>query len=158
MIAREDYRGPLTKAAQAMFERADRRRGLDSGVCPAPPRRLRKGASSRSAAERALAEIGMSRSRLRQWEEFGVIELRRSRGRHRIVDGRLLDHLRLILALRSAGYSLRDIAHLSQDGPPTAETLRRRLAQLEAERGLAPPRRITASALLACREPLAAAA
>ncbi|WP_188916225.1 helix-turn-helix domain-containing protein [Caulobacter rhizosphaerae] len=141
-----------------MFERADRRMGLAGGVCASPPRRVRRGVLSHSAAERALAEIGLSRARLRQWEEFGVIELRRSPGRHRIVDGRVLDHLRLILALRTAGYSLRDITYLSLDGPPTVEILRRRVAQVEAERALTLPLRLGASALRPRRESLAAAA
>jgi DNA-binding transcriptional MerR regulator len=74
----------------------------------------------------------------------------------------VLEHLRLILALRAAGYSLGDIACLSLEGPPTIEILRRRLAQLDAERTALPhphPHpRSGALALLARQEPQAATA
>jgi hypothetical protein len=74
----------------------------------------------------------------------------------------VLEHLRLILALRAAGYSLGDIACLSLDGPPTIEILRRRLALLDAERTALPhphPHpRSGALALLARQEPQAATA
>jgi DNA-binding transcriptional MerR regulator len=131
MITREDYRGPLTKAAQAMFARADRQRGLASAALPARPKR--PGRPSASAAVRALAEVGMTRSRLRQWEDFGVIQLRRGIGRHRIVDARVIENLRLIFALRAKGFTLGEIAALSPEGAPTLETLRVHLARLQAE-------------------------
>lgn len=133
MIPREDYRGPLTKSAQAMFARAERRKGL-AGAPPPPTRRVggRKKAG-RSPAERALAEIGMTRARLRQWEDFGLITLDRAPGRHRVVDAQVIEHLRLICALRRCGLSLREIAWLSPEGPPTADRLRRELALFDPQ-------------------------
>ena len=144
MISREAYRGPLTKSALAMFERVDRRNGVThdppasvavSTPSPPPVRRPRgAGPARRSTPTRLLAEIGMSRSRLRQWDELGLIEMRRGPGGHRVVDARVIEHLRLICALRRLGLGLRQVGWLSPEGPPTLELLQRELAALLGER------------------------
>lgn len=133
MISRDAYRGPLTKSALAMFERADRRNGVSS-ILPPPfqkPRSVQ--AARRDAPQRSLIDIGVSRGRLRQWEDYGLISARRSPGGHRIVDARLIEHLRAICALRRLGLGLREIGWLSPEGPPSLELLRRTLSALGAE-------------------------
>lgn len=134
MISREAYRGPLTKSALAMFERADRRNGV-SHVSPPLLRPLPSAkAGRRSPSNLPLAEIGVSRGRLRQWEDFGLIALRRGPGGRRVIDERVVEHVRAICALRRVGLGLREISWLSPEGPPTLEVLQRELQALSTPR------------------------
>lgn len=124
MIAREAYVGPITKSAEAMFERAERR-----------ARRLRgESASHRSSARPSIwAEIrtlGLSRSVVRQWEEAGVVAFDRRKDQ-RVVDPAAVDRLRAVLQLRKSGWSLKQIAALSQLGAPDANALVKALGNHE---------------------------
>jgi DNA-binding transcriptional MerR regulator len=116
MIRREDYRGPLTKSAQAMFCRLERNTGARA-VKSQPP----------SPVRRLMNNLGLSMAVLRHWEDVGVIALGRRDGK-RVIG---LDHLECILLvrqLRRAGFSLRQIAWLCPEGPPSGPVMREALA------------------------------
>ncbi|MEH0194222.1 MerR family transcriptional regulator [Caulobacter sp. CCNWLY153] len=131
MISREAYRGPLTKSALAMFERADRRNGVSPATPGGRPSVSAK-TGRRAPSKRALAEIGVSRARLRQWEDFGLIALQRGPGGRRVIDERVVQQVSAICALRRAGFGVREISWLSAEGPPTLEVLQRALHTLGA--------------------------
>lgn len=123
MIARHDYAGPLTKSAEAMFARAERsaRRAGDKAtgqasrdVRPVSPIRL------------AVEGLGLTMTILRHWEDAGVIAFARSRGR-RVVDDAALERLRTVAQLRRAGFTIKEIAWISDTLPPSVPAMRRAL-------------------------------
>ncbi|WP_165189589.1 MerR family transcriptional regulator [Caulobacter soli] len=122
MIARGDYVGPLTKSAEAMFARAERRalRSAGEATTQAPPvRETRPASVLRDAVDR----LGLKITTLRQWEDAGLIAFERRNGR-RIVDAAALECLALVATLRRAGFSVREIAWLSDTLPPSAAVMR----------------------------------
>lgn len=117
MIAREDYVGPITKAAEAMFARAERKARQRSGQRRAIP----------SPIHDTLHALGLTITVLRHWEDAGLIAFERRAGR-RVVDDEGLERLRAVIQLRRAGFSVRQIAWLSPDGPPGLTQMREALA------------------------------
>ena len=150
MIARDDYAGPITKSAEAMFDRVERlaRRTAAKGAPkdvrpahkPAPPithPHLCPPSRPALALTLALDALGLSISTLRNWENAGIVALER-RGGRRVFDEAALAALRTITVLRHAGFSIKQIAWLSDTLPPGVETmlrgLRDRQDYLELER------------------------
>lgn len=128
MIARDDYVGPVTKSAQAMFARAERRAkgGLAETARPSASR-------PKSPIQQALDKLGLTLAMLRNWESVGIVEFRRARGR-RLVDDETLECLSAIIALRRAGFTIRQISWISDTLPPSASAMRQ---ALEARQGQA---------------------
>ena len=120
MIARDDYAGPITKSAQAMFDRFERmaqraaRQGAGGPLrTPRPPSPIRQ----------AVHGLGLTITAVRHWEDAGVIAFARVRGR-RVVDEAALECLRTVVELRRAGFSVKEIARISDTLPPTAQAMR----------------------------------
>lgn len=121
MIARSDYAGPITKAAEAMFARAERQARSKA------PRPARQGLrQSTSPARQALEKLGLTQTMLRNWESAGIVEFRRDGGR-RVFDEESLDCLAAIIALRRAGLTIRQISWISDTLPPSATAMRQAL-------------------------------
>jgi hypothetical protein len=125
MIAREDYVGPITKAAEAMFRRAERR-ALARAVSQAPTL-VRTKPPTDSPIDQVLHEAGLTSAALRHWEAAGVVVFNRRAGR-RLVSQEGLARLRSVIALRRAGFTVRQIAQLSPDGPPNLDRMNKALA------------------------------
>jgi len=149
MIPRNEYVGPLTKSAEAMFARAERsaRRAARTANAktlhsPRPPSPIRQ----------AVNALGLSMAILRHWEDAGVIGFERRQGR-RIVDDAALDCLRNVAALRRAGFAIKEIAWISDILPPPAAALRDALQAHLAQREAARARTI---ALVRLSSPVAA--
>lgn len=119
MIARSDYVGPITKSAEAMFDRAERRARRLS-CAPRP-----KSGSPRapSAIDEAADALGLTEATIRRWEDEGVVAFHRRNGR-RVIDHQALTCLRIVADLRRAGLSLREIGWSSLTSPPTEADLR----------------------------------
>ncbi|CAN5237778.1 hypothetical protein BH10PSE4_BH10PSE4_01750 [soil metagenome] len=148
MISRRDYAGPITKSAEAMFERAERQAGriaaqaaLKAALRAAPkaapkevrptrtfPRALALPAPPPTppSADLALEALGPSMSTLRNWEDAGIIAIERRSGR-RVVDEAALEAIQTITLLRRAGFSIKQIAWLSDTLPPSVEAMQRAL-------------------------------
>lgn len=125
MIAREDYVGPITKAAEAMFVRAERRaRGVAASGTGSFRRTTQPIAS---AIHQALLDAGLTMSTLRHWENAGVIDFPRQAGR-RQVDDDAVARLKAVIALRRVGFTVRQISWLSADGPPSLREMHDALA------------------------------
>ncbi len=123
MISRSDYVGPLTKSAQAMFDRAERHaRRIAARAAPKTARPSRQG----SPIEAVINALGLTITVLRHWEDVGLIAFERKNGR-RVIDEDGLERLRTVALLRRAGFSIKQIAWLSDTLPPSLETLRRAL-------------------------------
>lgn len=79
-----------------------------------------------------LAELaGVSQRTLRYYEDEGLISARRDVLNVRCYDGRARDRVLLVVRLRRAGLSLkniRDLLHLYDSGKPISEFVRRRVA------------------------------
>lgn len=135
MIAREDYVGPITKAAEAMFVRAERR--ARGPAAKADPPAKRKTASINSPIHQALLDAGLTIATLRHWEDAGVIAFARQAGR-RVVDDEAVARLNAVIQLRRAGFTVRQIAWLSPDAPPSLSQMRdaltARMTQVRAGR------------------------
>jgi DNA-binding transcriptional MerR regulator len=121
MIARSDYVGPITKSAEAMFARAERRAkvGLTETVRQPPSRQ-------KSLIQQALDKLGLTLATLRSWESAGIVEFRRASGR-RLVDDDTLECLAAVIALRRAGFTIRQISWISDTLPPSASAMRQAL-------------------------------
>lgn len=123
MIARSDYVGPLTKSAEAMFDRAERqvRRNVPKGTGD-------KSGSGRPAspAQLAVNELGLSRTVLRHWEDVGIVAFERSGGRL-VIDEAALECLRTVAQLRRAGFTIKEIIWISDTLPPSVSDMRRAL-------------------------------
>lgn len=117
MIARSDYVGPITKSAEAMFARAERLAAPKAAKSEHKRARRRK-----SAAQLALEALGVSAAVLRNWEGAGILELPRIGGR-RVVDKASIDCINLIMALRRAGFTIREIGWISDTLPPSATAM-----------------------------------
>ena len=144
MIARGDYAGPITKAAEAMFARAERRAraGSPKATGPSPLR-------PDSPVHQALDKLGLTLTMLRNWESAGIVEFRRVNGR-RLVDDDVLECLAAIISLRRAGFTIRQIGWISDTLPPSAAAMRRALQMRESQ--IADARKLTiARALVAGR-------
>jgi DNA-binding transcriptional MerR regulator len=132
MIARSDYVGPLTKSAEAMFARAERQAGPKVAK---PPRK--RASRAKSSAQLALETLGVSAAVLRNWEGAGILELPRVGGR-RVVDKASIDCINVIMALRRAGFTIREISWICDTLPPSAAAMNRalqaRLDQVQAAR------------------------
>ncbi len=124
MIVRDDYAGPITKSAEAMFARADRRarRSDPNRADVEKPREIRPASPIRCAVQ----ELGLTMATLRHWEDVGVIAFERARGR-RVVDEGALEGLRTVAQLRRAGFTIKEIAWLCDTLPPTVPAMRRAL-------------------------------
>ena len=124
MIARGDYAGPITKAAEAMFARAERhaRRSSPEGASAAPRRRARP----LSPLHLAVRRLGLSLTTVRHWEDAGVIGFERSAGR-RVIDEAALERLRTVAQLRRAGFTIKEIAWIADTLPPTVPQMRQAL-------------------------------
>jgi DNA-binding transcriptional MerR regulator len=121
MIARSDYVGPITKSAEAMFARAERL------AAPKTPKSERQRVRRRkSAAQQALEALGVSAAVLRNWEGAGILELPRIGGR-RVVDKASVDCVTAIMALRRAGFTIREIGWISDTLPPSAAAMNQAL-------------------------------
>ncbi len=131
MIARGDYVGPLTKSAEAMFARAERRARRAAGMDAATQASSGRDARPASVLRDAVDQLGLKISTLRQWEDAGIIAFERRKGR-RIVDAAALERLALVAKLRRAGFSVREIAWLSDTLPPNAAILRDALEARQA--------------------------
>ena len=120
MIARQDYAGPITKSAEAMFARIERSahraalRTADDQPRVARPMSL---------IRQVVHGLGLTMTVLRHWEDAGVIAFARVRGR-RVVDEAALECLRTVVELRRAGFSVKEIARISDTLPPTAQAMR----------------------------------
>ena len=119
MIARHDYAGPLTKSAEAMFARAERSARRAGG-------QMSRDARPASPIRRAVEGLGLTMTILRHWEDAGVIAFARSRGR-RVVDDAALERLRTVAQLRRAGFTIKEIAWISDTLPPSVPAMRRAL-------------------------------
>lgn len=126
MIARSDYVGPTTKSAEAMFARAERQ-----AISKAPKPMRKRARRPKSSAQQALDALGVSPAVLRAWEGAGIVELPRV-GRRRVVDAASADCITAIMALRRAGFTIREISWISDTLPPSAAAMKRALqARLE---------------------------
>ena len=120
MIARQDYAGPITKSAEAMFARIERSahraalRTTDDQPRVARPMSL---------IRQVVHGLGLTMTVLRHWEDAGVIAFGRERGR-RIVDDEAIERLRTVVQLRRAGFSVREITWISDTLPPTTQAMR----------------------------------
>ncbi|CAN5473802.1 hypothetical protein BH10PSE3_BH10PSE3_42990 [soil metagenome] len=121
MIARSDYVGPITKSAEAMFARAERRAkvGQTETARQSPARQ-------KSLIQQALDKLGLTLATLRSWESAGIVEFRRASGR-RLVDDDTLECLAAVIALRRAGFTIRQISWISDTLPPSAAAMRQAL-------------------------------
>ena len=126
MIARGDYAGPITKSAEAMFARAERAK-----ADPAKGAR-RSSARPKSPIREAMDRLGLTVTALRNWESAGIIAFRRVNGR-RLVDETALECLAAVIALRRAGFSIRQISWISDTLPPTAAAMRKALQVRESQ-------------------------
>jgi DNA-binding transcriptional MerR regulator len=142
MIARSDYVGPITKSAEAMFARAERR----AKVGPTEPAR-QSPSRPKSPIHQALGKLGLTLAMLRSWESAGIIEFRRASGR-RLVDDDTLECLAAVIALRRAGFTIRQISWISDTLPPTAAAMRQAL-QVRQGRAVADRNSSVARALAA---------
>lgn len=127
MISRSDYAGPMTKSAQAMFARAERqakRAGGNSSSEPVvrPP----------SPLAEALERLGLTMTMVRHWEEAGIVALKRVGGR-RIIDDNALECLTTILQLRRAGFTIRQMAWISDTLPPPVSAMRHALEARQSQ-------------------------
>ena len=127
MIARDNYVGPVTKSAEAMFARAERQaRG-----------RVQKEERPLSPVRQAVHSLGLTLPLLKRWEDAGLVAFARRRGK-RVIDEAAMDHLATVSALRRAGFTIKEIAWLSDTLPPTVCVMRRalnsRLERLEVAR------------------------
>lgn len=129
MIARDDYAGPITKSAEAMFARAGRKARLadpaargHGGMRPRPPSPMRL----------AIEALGLSLAVVRHWEDAGAVAFTRQAGR-RVIDDAAIERLKAVLALRRAGFGVKDIVWLAQDRPPTVAEMRQALAARTAQ-------------------------
>jgi DNA-binding transcriptional MerR regulator len=129
MIARCDYVGPITKSAEAMFARAERQaRSKAPRTARQPVRQLK------SSSREVLEKLGLTPTMLRNWESAGLVEFKRAGGR-RVIDEDSLSCLAAIIALRRAGFTIRQISWISDILPPSASALREALqARLEQTR------------------------
>lgn len=131
MIAREDYVGPITKSAKAMFERAERQARREAGRSQTQ--------RSLSPIRQAVHALGLTMTAVRLWEEAGAIVFER-RGGQRLIDAAALERLSMVLQLRQAGLTVRQIAQISDNGPPSPDDMRRALQSRLAPRRPAPLR------------------
>lgn len=121
MIARDHYAGPMTKSAQAMFARAERRA---QGRVQVAERAL-------SPVRAAVNSLGLTLPLLQRWEDAGLIAFERRRGK-RLIDEAAMTHLSMVASLRRAGFTIKEIAWLSDTTPPPIEVMRAALsAQLQ---------------------------
>ena len=123
MIARNHYAGPITKSAEAMFARAERRARrstahADNGVVRA--------ARPISPIRQAVEKLGLTMSLVRQWEDAGVIAFERDKGR-RVIDEAAVERLAAVIQLRRAGFSIKQIVWISDTLPPPLPAMRRAL-------------------------------
>lgn len=123
MIARNEYGGPITKSAEAMFARAERKARLaDHAVQGQGALRRRPASAMREACE----ALGLSLTVVRHWEDAGAVAFTRQAGR-RVIDDAAIEQLKAILALRRAGFGVKQIAWLAKDRPPTVAEMRQAL-------------------------------
>ena len=140
MIARHDYAGPVTKSAEAMFARAERSarraggKATGQAVRPVSPIRL------------AVEGLGLTMTILRHWEDAGVIAFARDRGR-RVIDAAALERLATVAQLRRAGFTIKEIAWISDTLPPSVPAMRRALRAREDHRESARARSIARARL-----------
>lgn len=148
MISRRDYVGPITKSSEAMFKRAERQASrIETQAAPKVASRAAPKATPKKvrpirtfprvlappappppspSADLALEALGLSMSTLRNWEDAGIIAIERRSGR-RIVDEAALEAIQTITLLRRAGFSIKQIAWLSDTLPPSIEAMQRAL-------------------------------
>ena len=125
MITRDQYKGPLTKAAEAMFARAERlarHRDLAHQV-----RKRSVRARPVSPIRTVLQALGLTAASLRHWEEAGIVEFERRKGQ-RLIDEAALERLQMVVQLRREGFSVREIAWLAEVLPPDVEAMQAALA------------------------------
>ena len=125
MITRDKYMGPVTKSAEAMFARADRLAARKDFGDRARPRTVR--ATAPSLIRQVLHELGLTITTLRLWEDAGIVGFERQRGQ-RLADEAGLERLRMVVRLRRKGFSVREIAWISEVLPPTVEAMQAALA------------------------------
>jgi DNA-binding transcriptional MerR regulator len=123
MISRNDYAGPITKSAEAMFARAERRARRNA---PRASFGASRAARPASPVEQALGALGLSLATLRHWEEVGVVQFER-RGGRRVFDEAALEAVRTVAQLRRAGFSIKQIAWISDTLPPSVAAMRQEL-------------------------------
>ncbi|MBO9557101.1 MAG: MerR family transcriptional regulator [Caulobacter sp.] len=147
MIARSDYVGPITKSAEAMFARAER---LAISKASKPMRRSAR--RPKSPTRQALEALGVSPAVLRGWEGAGIVELPRIGGR-RVIDQESIDCITVIMALRRAGFTIREISWISDTLPPSAaamkQALQARLDQVQTARDVSIARVLVAGRVAA---------
>lgn len=132
MIDRADYGGPMTKAAEAMFARAERKAKRQDPAYRAERRRTR--VNTISPIREALHGLGLTITTLRQWEDAGIVGFQRQAGQ-RLVDEAALARLRMVMRLRREGFSVREISWISDVLPPSVEAMQAALdARLDYQR------------------------
>lgn len=127
MTGRDDYVGPITKSAEAMFARAERRAGTSPGKATG-----RSPSRPKSAVHQALEKLGLSLTVLRGWEDAGIVAFQRANGR-RLLDDDILECLAAVISLRRAGFTIRQIAWISDTLPPSAAAMRQALQMRESQ-------------------------
>ncbi|AZS19258.1 MerR family transcriptional regulator [Caulobacter sp. FWC26] len=121
MTARADYVGPITKSAEAMFARAERKTIARKLTAPPP-----------SALREIITSFGLSPTIIRRWEEAGLVAFERQGGRV-VVNDTTREHLATVIELRAAGFSVKEIAWISETLPPTIKQMRDALAARQAQ-------------------------
>lgn len=129
MIESKGYVGPMTKSAQAMMARAERRSQRAAERAKTANRRVTPVTSIR----RTVHEFGLTMTILLEWEEAQLIVFQRQRGA-RVVDAAARERLSMLLRLRRLGLKIADIADACGAVPPTPESLRRMLQEQQSIR------------------------
>ena len=147
MITRNDYAGPVTKSAEAMFARAERRTNPQN---TSPTDRTAKAKPrSPSALRQVIEALGLSTTIIRRWEEAGVVAFERRGGRV-VVDETTRETLATVVELRRAGFTVKEITWISDAGPPSVPAMRQALQARLTHRDASRARSITDAIAAGC--------